>query len=217
MSVRSRCAALWQSRRRWQWNSDNGVAMLLAFAALATAWSSYQASVWNGVQASSYTRSFVARSHAWRVSEEAARTRLLDAALFTRWLEATIDDKPHLVSIYESHFQPGFRVAFDAWRRTDAALADTTTPFDRPEYRSTKSTEAEQAEAEASRALAAGQRANSVSAAYFFITVVLALALFFAGALRPLVALPLRNAVLAMALLLCAWATARLITSPVAR
>lgn len=217
MSVRSRRAELSQLLRRWRWNSDNGAAMVLAFAALATAWSSYQASVWNGVQASSYIQSLVYRAQASRANEDAARSRLVDAALFTRWLEATLDDKPRLVSIYESHFRPGFRTAFEAWLRDDAALTNETTPFDRPEYTSAKMSEAARLEAEASRDLGAGGRANAISDTYFSVTVILALALFFAGALRPLVKPSLRNAVLAFALFLCAWAVTRLITTPVAR
>src|SRR5437868_1744516 len=166
MSVRSQRAALRQFLQRWRWNSNNGAAMLLAVAALGTAWSSYQASLWGGIQASSYTRSMAYRSRAARASGEAAQDRLLDVALFTRWFEASLDRNPRIVSIYETHFRPSFRDAFDAWRHGNAGLADSVTPFDLPEYHSVKATEAERAEAESMRALEQGERANDTSNIY---------------------------------------------------
>jgi hypothetical protein len=203
---------------RWRWNSDNGAAILLGIAALATAWSSYQASMWGGTQASNYTRSGILRNQAVQASDSTARARLLDAALFSRWLEATVDQRPRLATIYEAHFTPALRAAFDSWRRGVSSLeATTTTPFDQPEYGSARDSQAARLQAESMRALEAGERANNTSNRYFFVTVILATVLFFAGALRPLVSAPLRNLVILIATLLCVWAIGQLLTVPVSR
>ena len=203
---------------RLRWSSDAGAAMLLGVAALATAWSSYQASVWGGIQASNYTRSSVLRGQASQASDEAARTRLVDAVLFTRWLEADVDHKPRLAMMYEMHFRQEFRLAFDAWRAIgDTEVAMRTTPLDRPEYQIARAKDAERLQLESTRALQAGEHANDVSNVYFFITVILATVLFFGGALRPLVPPQLKSLVVLIATLLCIWAISQLVKAPMSR
>jgi hypothetical protein len=82
----------------WRWNSEHGAALLLAVSALATAWSSYQASVWGGVQATQYNQSSVLRAKAVVASEEAARLRMFDVLLFTKWLEAYAGQRANEIS-----------------------------------------------------------------------------------------------------------------------
>jgi hypothetical protein len=202
---------------RLYWNSDNGAAMLLAITALATAWSSYQASVWGGIQSASYTRSAVLRGKAAQANEEIARGRLVDVALFTRWLEADADHKQHLRLLYEAHFRPEFRAAFERWRNSGGVEHRTTTPFDPPGYKSPRADEASRYETEAAAALDSGERANGMSDRYVFFTVTLASVLFFAGAVRPVIAPKFRTPVLFVAMLLCFWTLAQLFMAPVAR
>jgi hypothetical protein len=201
----------------WHRNSENFAALLLAIAALATAWSGYQASTWGGIQAAQYTMSSVLRGKAGRASDEAARNRFLDMALFTRWFEANADGRTRLSALYEVHFRPEFRVAFDAWRTTTGGETMASLPFERPEYHLQRARDAEHYDSAAARALDLGQRANDISDAYVFVTVILATVLFFAGAVRPLVAPRTRGIVLLMATLLCLWGLIRLVTEPVAR
>src|SRR5688572_20339709 len=79
-------------RRRASWfawlsppRDETLAAILLGVAALATAWSSYQASVWGGIQAAHYNVSSGLRTRAARAADDAARHRLLDLFLFTKW------------------------------------------------------------------------------------------------------------------------------------
>jgi hypothetical protein len=174
--------------------------------------------MWGGTQASNYTRSGILRNQAVQASDDAARARLLDAALFSRWLEATVDQRPRLATMYEGHFRPVFRVAFENWRRSISSLeATTTTPFEQPYYGSARDAHTDSLQAESMRALETGEHANNVSNRYFFVTVILATVLFFAGALRPLVSPRLRNLVILIATLLCIWAVEQLLTAPVSR
>lgn len=202
----------------WRWNSDAGAAILLGVAALGTAWSSYQASVWGGIQASNYTRSSVLRGQASEASDAVARARALDVALFTKWLEAKVDHRPRLAAMYEAHFRSELRKAFDAWRAVVGNNeATTTTPFDRPEYRAAHADEAERLQQQSMRALETGERANHISDIYFFVTVIFATVLFFGGALRPLVPPRFKNVVTFLATLLCIWAVTQLLKAPAAR
>jgi hypothetical protein len=206
-----------QAGFRLHWNSENGAAILLAITALATAWSSYQASVWGGIQSASYTRSAILRGKASQANDEIARSRLLDAALFSRWLEADADHKPRVRAVYEAHFRPEFRAAFERWRRSGVVNQGTTTPFDSPGYESPRTGEAARYAADAARVLDAGERANATSDRYVFFTVTLASVLFFAGAVRPVIAPKFRAAVLLIATLLCLWTLVQLVSAPLAR
>lgn len=200
----------------WHWSSDNAAALLLAFSALATAWSSYQASVWGGVQFAQYTLSSVLRGKATMANDEAARRRLIDVLLFTKWLEASLEQRPKLESLYVTHFRPEFRVAFEAWQ-VDSNRRMNSTPFERADYLSAKTREADSIQRAAGRALEVGQHANAVSDRYVFQTVIFATVLFFAGAVRPLVGPGLRSFLLLFATLLCVAAVTRLVTTPVTR
>lgn len=202
---------------RWRWSSENGVAVLLAAAALATAWSGYQAAVWSAIQSTNFTRSIEAHSLITLASDDVARRRMVDAALFVRWLEAHDEHNTRLTTLYESQFRPALREAFDAWRRNEGGDMWTTTPFERAEYRSATAGAVDEHTRAAERLMRNGETASHVSDNYVFMTVVLANVLFFAGALRPLVVPPLRNPVLGIATLLFIWVVVRLVTSPVAR
>jgi hypothetical protein len=213
-------ARAWRTFGQWlarsRFSTDNGAALLLAIAALATAWSGYQASLWGGVQASRYTESFVLRNRANQLNELAARKRLVDIALFTQWLTAKSEGRPRVAELYEMHFRSQFRPAFELWQRTDSLTMMRTTPFDLPQYATATASEGQHYETMASHALQAGQDANQNSDVYVFITVILANVLFFAGALRPLVAPPLRPLCVLIASLLCCWAVIRLFSTPLA-
>ena len=200
---------------RWV-DSDTAAALLLALAALATAWSGYQASVWSGIQSAQYTSSSVLRGKAAAKADEVARLRMVDAAMFTKWLEAAVEHRDTLALYYETHFRPEFRPAFERWRMNAKSRELGATPFEGDDYRRSTSGDVARDESAATRALNAGQRANDMSDRYVFVTVILASVLFFAGSVRPLVDLRWRGLMMAIAGLLCLWAATRLITTPVA-
>ena len=171
--------------------------------------------MWGGVQSAKYTLSSVLREKATAANDEAERRKLLDVLLFTKWLDAYIEQRPRLEAAYESRFRSEFRVAFDAWRKDSTHLGDT--PFDRPEYQSAKAMEADRDQAAANRALRLGEHANGVSDQYVFQTVIFATVLFFAGAVRPLVGPRLRTFLLLLAALLCVTAVVHLAMTPAMR
>ncbi len=158
--------------------------VLLAFAAVATAWSSYQANRWNGEQTKASSRVNALRIDAARAQGLAEAQTEVDIAMFFQWVNATATDEGDLADFYEARFRPDFRPAFDAWLATDPLTNPDAppTPFAMDVYElPQEDTEARQADA-AAEAEAARVRLNIQRSANYVLGVVLfAVALFFAG------------------------------------
>ena len=157
--------------------------VLLACAAVATAWSSYQATRWNGEVTKMSGRVNAARIEAARAQGLAEGQTQVDIAMFFEWVNATGNDDAELAAFYDDRFRPEFRPAFDAWLAADP-LTDPTappTPFAMDEYELQAAADADALDAEAER-LAASVRRNVQRAANYVLAVVLfAVALFFGG------------------------------------
>jgi hypothetical protein len=158
-------------------------AVLFALATVATAWSGYQASRWNGEQAKTFSRANAARVESTRASDLANAQTQIDVATFIQWVDAYARDDTELADFYFERFRPEFEPAMNAWvasrplRNPDAAR----TPFALPEYKLAARKESEELEAEA-ETLSAQARANVQRATNYVLAVVLfATALFFAG------------------------------------
>jgi hypothetical protein len=167
-------------RRDWQ----EGVAtVLLVVAAVATSWSSYQATRWNGEQAAAAGRTNAIRIEASRADGLAEAQTQIDVATFIAWAEADVTGDRELADFVLDRFRDEFRPAFDAWTAT-APLTNPDappTPFAMDEYRLESQQQAEELDARA-EASAAEVRANIQRASNYVLTVVLyAVALFFAG------------------------------------
>ena len=157
--------------------------VLLALAAVATAWSSYQASRWNGEQAKATSRANAARIESTRASGLASAQSQIDVATFMQWVNAFALDQTELADFYFRRFRAEFKPAVDAWiatrprRNPDAPL----TPFAMPQYRLAANQEADRLEARA-ETLAATARANIQRSTNYVLGVVLfAASVFFAG------------------------------------
>ena len=157
--------------------------VLLAFAAVATAWSSYQANRWNGEQAKAAGRANALRIDAARAQGLAEGQTQVDVAMFIQWIDATANDETELADFYLDRFRAEFRPAFDAWQDTDPLVdpAAPPSPFAMDEYRLQAAADAERYDAEA--AVMAGTVLRNIqrSANYVLAVVLFAVALFFAG------------------------------------
>ncbi|MGF9755697.1 hypothetical protein AAII07_10855 [Microvirga sp. 0TCS3.31] len=178
MATRSEAPA--DHRRDWQ----EGVAtVLLVVAAVATSWSSYQATRWNGEQAAAAGRTNAIRIEASRADGLAEAQTEIDVATFIAWAEADVTGDRELATFVMDRFRDEFRPAFDAWTAT-APLTNPDappTPFAMDEYRLESRQQADELDARA-EASAAEVRANIQRASNYVLTVVLyAVALFFAG------------------------------------
>ena len=92
--------------------------LLLAMAAVATAWAAYQAATWRGEQAKAQSASIAARVESTRAASGANELRQIDVALFTQWVDAYARDETELTDFYRRRFRPEFRPAFEAWVAT---------------------------------------------------------------------------------------------------
>ncbi len=177
---------------------------LLAVAAVSTAWSSYQATRWNGEQAKTASRVNKTRFEADRAANVANAQQQVDVATFIQWVDASAQDDTELVNFYEERFRPEFKTAFAAWIATKPLVTDGAppTPFAMPEYRLAARTEAEQLDAEAELLAADVRRDIQRGSNYVLCVVLFAVALFFAGMSTKLTAPGLRKAMLAIGYIL---------------
>jgi hypothetical protein len=169
------------------------------------------------VQARQYNVANGYRTRAARLSEDAARQRMVDIALFTKWLDAYVDRRTPITAFYETHFRAEFKPAFVTWRASGPKALATSTPFEQPQYHIAKEDQAAAFDSAATRAFDAGRAANANADRYTFGTVMLASVLFFAGAVRTIVSSHWRVAALLTALAMCLGAVVRLATLPVTR
>jgi hypothetical protein len=157
--------------------------LLLALAAVATAWSSYQANRWNGEQARAASRTNGLRIEAARAQGLSEAETQVDLATFIQWIDAYATGDERLQDFYEARFRPEFRLAFDAWltsrplQNPDAPL----TPFKMPEYQQATKKDVARLDAASAASSETVQRNIQRSANYVLAVVLFAATLFFAG------------------------------------
>ena len=133
--------------------------ILLGAGSLLAAWTGYQAARWNSVQAADYVKGSGLRVESAKASTQAGQDRLYDSQVFSQWLNANDAGDTRLAAIYERRFRPEFRVAFQAWLKTD--------PFNDPnappgplfmaEYVDASTQKADSLEAQATTLIQTGQ------------------------------------------------------------
>ena len=133
--------------------------VLLAVAAVATAWCSYQATRWNGEQAKASAAASATRFQATRSSQLANSQTEVDVATFSQWVDAYARNEQDLADFYRKRFRAEFQPAVEAWIATRPLKnpGAPLTPFAMPEYKLAASAEADRLDREA-EALAATVR-----------------------------------------------------------
>jgi hypothetical protein len=191
--------------------------ILLAVAAVATAWSSYQATRWNGEQASAASRTNAIRIDAARAQGEAEAVTEIDLAVFIQWVDADARDDEELADFYASRFRDEFQPAFDAWLATDPLENPDAprSPFAMEEYQVEAGDQAAEYDRQA-EVSAAMVRRNIIRASNYVLAVVLfAVALFFAGISTKLVNPRLRAVLLVVGWVVFAGTVVWIATFPI--
>lgn len=174
--------------------------VLLSCAAVATAWSSYQATRWNGEQVKASSRTNAIRIEAARAQGLAEAQKQVDVMTFTQWVDAYARDETELVDFYFARFRAEFKPAVSAWlatrplRNPDAPL----TPFAMPQYRLAAEQEAARLDAEAEVSSATVRKNIQHASNYVLGVVLFAVSLFFAGMSTRLHSPGLRKVLLAV-------------------
>jgi hypothetical protein len=157
--------------------------VLLACAAVATAWSSYQATRWNGEQVKASSRTNAIRIDAARSQGLSQTQAQIDVATFTQWVNAYATGETELADFYFKRFRAEFKPAVTAWiatrpRRNPSA---PLTPFAMPQYRPAAEAETKRLDAEAEVSAAEVRRDIQRASNYVLGVVLFAVSLFFAG------------------------------------
>jgi len=175
-------------------------AILLAVAAILTAWAAFQATKWGGVQADSYSRAGASRTESVRASTRAGQLSAVDVDTFTSWLAAVGADEragvdsgltddgytpqPRTESafLYE-RFRPEFRTAFDAWLTTGPRTNPSAppTPFTMGEYRVAEAEQSAALDQQADALSATAREANQRGDNYVLMTIMFALVIVLVG------------------------------------
>jgi hypothetical protein len=157
--------------------------VLLALAAVATAWSGYQSTRWNGEQTKASSRTNAIRIDAARAQGLAEAQTQIDVATFTQWVDAYARRETELADFYFKRFRNEFGPAVDAWLATRPLENPNAplTPFAMPEYRLASAAEAERLDAEAETSSATVRRNIQRASNYVLGVVLFSVSLFFAG------------------------------------
>ena len=174
--------------------------VLLAVAAVATAWASYQSARWHGEQAKSQSASIAARVESTRTANVANRQVQIDVALFTQWVDAYARDETELAAFYRKRFRDEFRPAFNTWVATKPRTnpAAPLSPFAMPQYKLAATAQADRLEAQAGEASERVGRFIQRADNYSLAVVLFAASLFFAGISTRLASPTPRMAILAL-------------------
>jgi hypothetical protein len=132
------------SKRRWEEVIEILEVLLLALAAIATAWSGYQAARGDGKQSMLYIDASVDRVQANAAASLGEQRLAADSAIFNSWLQARADNNQELQAILVRRFSPEYRTAFTAWLATDP-FTDPSAPPEpgfMPEYHNPQAEEA---------------------------------------------------------------------------
>ena len=173
--------------------------VLLSVAALATAFSGYQASLWDGIQSSDYTQASSARVQASQKHQEANQYRLADLTVFEAYLKADADGDTELAEFYRDRFSPAFAVAYEAWTALDPDDPDTPrSPLGMGEYQPQPDIDAAELNARADEKFESGEDANNISDAFTLATLLFAMTLFFAAISERFEHVPSRSVLLGL-------------------
>ena len=157
--------------------------VLLAVAAVTTAWCSYQASRWTVEYRATSGRTNAIRLEAASAQGLVDTDKQVDLATFTQWMDSYALRRTELTNFYFRRFRTEFRPAVVAWLKTkpltnpDAPL----TPFVMPQYKLAAAAQVIRLSDAAEVSSAKGQQDDQRSTNYVLAVVLCAASLFFAG------------------------------------
>jgi hypothetical protein len=208
----------WERRQRVL---DTMTAVILAVAAVATAWATFQASQWSGAQSDAVAASSTARTESIRYASAAEQTEQLDTALWLQWLDAVSSKDTRRAVFLRERFRPTLAAAHAEWVAKAVVTPSGTitdvppgTPFSEPKYRIPAQAKADALSAEAEEDLARSQEDAETSTNFVTNALVLALVLFFAGIATKFRSPKIQTLLVVLAIGFGAFGLIRLLTLP---
>jgi hypothetical protein len=203
-------------KRRWSEIAEILEVIVLAAVAIATAWSGYQAARWDGRQAFLYGTASRMRIEADETMTLGGQQKLLDVSTFNTWIQAKQAGNEQLAALYVRRFSPEYKVAFDAWLKTDP-FHDTSAPAGpafMPEYVNSRNVEGQELNDEAAATFDEGTEARETADRYVRQTVLLATVLFLVAIAQRFKFRAVRTAAGIIALVLLIYAVSGVVTLP---
>jgi hypothetical protein len=155
-------------------------AFLLAFVAIATAWSGYQSARWDGDSTKLYGTSSRIRILATQDTTRGGQEQVYDATTFNFWLQARLTGNAKLARAYEKRFRPEYRPAFHAWLALHPFVNPRAPagPILMPQYHNADNDRGAKLNAHATEVFQQGVEARETGEKYVRTTVLLATVLF---------------------------------------
>jgi hypothetical protein len=190
--------------------------LILAFVAIATAWSGYQATQWGGRQATLYGQASTTRFLADAASTRGGQILIADATFFTAWLQARSAGDARLQADLVQRFSPEYQTAFHEWLQTDP-FHDPAAPagpgyvpgFSQPDL-----VQADQLNGQASALFAQGTEARETANKYVRDTVLFASVLFVTGVAQRFKDRRVKRWAIALAVVLLTFTLTTVVTLP---
>jgi hypothetical protein len=175
----------WERRQRIL---DSWTAIILAIAAVATAWASFQASNWSERQSDAQAASSILRADSGRAQTAATQQTIIDSQTWLEWVSAVAAGQKAKADFLDNRFSPSLKVAQTEWLagvQLDAQGVPVTippgTPLDLPSYVVPEQLQADADAVRAEELLADANDAAENSTQFVLLAVLLALVLFFAS------------------------------------
>jgi hypothetical protein len=177
LSERERTAS---EKRLWEEIIELLEVVVLALAAIATAWSGYQAAKGDGQQSVLYANASVDRLRASTAAALGTQRLAADAAIFNAWLQAKAANNPQLQAMLVRRFSPEYGTAFAAWLDTEPFTNPSAPPGPgyMPQYQNPQAEQAKQWNEKAVAAEEAGTAARHTAEEYVRGIVLFSLVLF---------------------------------------
>jgi hypothetical protein len=207
--------------------------IIMAAAAILTAWAAFQSAKWSGIQSIEFSRANAARVESTRFDNRAGELASIDVDVFLAWLTALNDEIRSgevegapgegytptggtLSAFFYERMRDEFKPAFDAWVETRPLVNQDApaTPFQMEEYVLADALAAGEKLDEAGEHNDAALTANQNSDNHVLTAVALALAIFFAGVSSKMVAPRNRLIMITLAAVIFLGAATVLVTLP---
>ena len=156
--------------------------LLLGITTIGTAWCGYQSSQWNGQQSDLARTASDQRVEASRLFGLASQRIAYDAGTVAQYAQAIQSNNAKLAQFYRTNLiRPAFLPLLDNWQSDIAAGRTPQNLFENPAYLQAQFSDYQKAVEGAERSTAASQQASATADQYVITTILLAVALFFAG------------------------------------
>lgn len=170
--------------------NDAILAVVMALAAVLTAWASYEGSQWDGLAADERATSSLKRADSGRAAADAVTQSVVDASVWLEWEKAVTLNRDDFAGFLRERFSPALDTAQDQWLGRQEIDQDGNpvngtlpkgTPLTLDVYLPPGQVKADEYAAAAEQDLADAARASGIGTSYTLQAVIMAMVLFFAS------------------------------------